>query len=254
MLSTGSRQLRFAGILFALALIGCGSGPSSGGGNGYASFAWDIFDIEDTSYSVPLACSEVGAATVVVTLMDPVTEAPLYTSDHVNCADMQMSTANVPTGDYKVGVDLYGDPGLYWNATTFLDSFDLAEASGVKRVFHIGPGLNDFRQSYAAFIVRSFVVGWSFSSGSALNVCGAVGAPYVDIVFPVAGSTKGVSRSLSCTAGQGFSYAIPYDSVSPLQWNLYLVSSAGTDLQTLGGSAPLSTTANVNLGTQLFSF
>jgi len=255
---SGSRLPRWAGMIFALALTGCGSGPASpggggGGGTGYASFAWYIFDIEDTAYTTALTCAEVGASTVVVTLTNQATGA-VYTQNPANCVNGQISTASVPTGGYYVGVDLYGDPTIYGNSTTLLDSFDLADASGTALVYPISSGLNDFRAGYATCIVQSFTVGWTFISGSALNVCGAVGAPYVDLVFPVAGSTTGVTSPFNCTAGQGTSYAIPYTSASPLQWQLFLVSSAGTDLQELNGSAPLPTNSNVNLGTQRFSF
>jgi hypothetical protein len=242
-------------MICALALTGCGSGPSpsGGGGSGYASFAWYIFDIEDTAYATALTCAEVGAATVVVTLTNQATGA-VYTQNPANCVDGQASTASVPVGGYYVGIDLYGDPTIYGNSTTLLDSFDLADSSGTALVYPIGAGLNDFRAGYAASIVQSFTVGWSFASGSALSVCGVVGTPYVDLVFPVAGSTTGVTSPFNCTAGQGTSYAIPYTSASPLQWQLFLVSSAGTDLQELNGSAPLPPNSNVNLGTQLFSY
>src|SRR5450759_3130744 len=103
---TGSRQIRFIAFLCAFALAGCGGGGHSTGGDGYATFMWSIYDIEDANYAVPLACAEVGASTVVVTLTS---SAGSYPQDPVSCAAMQMSTANVPAGSYTVGFDLYGD-------------------------------------------------------------------------------------------------------------------------------------------------
>ena len=243
MLFSRSRQIHFVGILCAFALAGCGGGHSNSG-PGYATFTWSIYDIEDPSYTVPLGCAAVGGGSVVVTLVDSAGTA--YTQDPVSCAVGQMSTSNVPAGSYTVGFDLYGDPAIYGNSTTLLDSFD---ATGT---FHVVGGANDFRSQFAPFIVQSFTVRWAFNSGSALSLCGLAGGSSVELAFNVGGPT--ITSSFPCTAGTGVSYAIPFGPTSA-QWNLYLVNSAGTDVQAIpGGSVALPSTTNVNLPTQYFTY
>jgi hypothetical protein len=250
MLFSGSRQLRLAGILATFALAGCGSGHSSGGGTGYGTFAWYLFDIEDPSYTTALTCAAVGATSVVVTLMNQAT-GTVYTQTAANCADGAKSTTNVPAGSYTVGFDLYGDPAIYGNSTTLLDSFDATAT------FHIVAGANDFRGEYAPFIAQSFTVSWAFSSGSAFNLCASAGATYVDLDFAVAGSSTWVTSPFNCATGSGVSYAIPYFTTpTTAQWKLYLVDATATvDLQVIdGGTVTLPTTTNVNLPTQYFTF
>jgi hypothetical protein len=251
MLFPGSRQLRLAGILATFALAGCGSGHSGGaGGTGYATFAWYLFDIEDSSYTTALTCAEVGATSVVVTLTNQAT-GTVYTQTAANCADGAMSTTYVPAGSYTAGFDLYGNPAIYGNSTTLLDSFD---ATGL---FPIHAGANDFRSEYAPFIVQSFTVAWSVYYQSALTTCAAVGATYVDLDFAVAGSSSWVTSPFNCATGSGVSYAIPYFTTpTTAQWKLYLVDATGTvDLQVIdGGTVTLPTTTNVNLPTQYFTY
>jgi hypothetical protein len=245
-------KLCFAGVFVTLAgfaLAGCGSGHTSKGGAGYATFDWYIHDIEDTAATPAsaLTCTEAGAGTVVVTLTDQAT-GTVYTQNPVACADGAMSTADVPAGSYTAGFDLYGDPAIYGNPPPLLDSFD---ATGT---FHILGGANDFRSQYAPFIVQAFTVDWSVYVNSALSSCAAVGASYVDLDFAVAGSTAWVTRRFSCSAGGGVSYAIPFGPTSA-QWKLYIVDTGGNDLQTIdGGAITLPTTTNVNLTPQYFSF
>jgi hypothetical protein len=257
MLFPGSRQLRLARILATFALAGCGSGHS--GGAGYASFEWDISDIDS---GTALTCAQIGAATVTVTLFDALGTPVMQNTG--NCASGQTSTSNVPTGSYTVGLDLYGDPNTYGGGTPLLDSFDLADSSGTPVVFPIGPGLNDFRSYIAPFVVRSFVVGWSFASGSAASMCGTAatyGARYVDLDFTVTGGTTTVAKRFDCALGQGVSYPYPYpDSRFPggqttTQWWLYLVDSTGADITYIdGGTVTLQMNANVNLGTRIFPY
>jgi hypothetical protein len=250
MLFSGSRQLRLAGILATFALAGCGSGHSGGaGGTGYATFAWYLFDIEDTGYATALTCSEVGATSVVVTLTNQAT-GTVYTQTAANCADGAMSTTYVPAGSYTAGFDLYGDPAIYGNSTTFLDSFD---ATGT---FRIVAGANDFRAEYAPFIVQSFTVSWGVYYLSALTTCANVGATNVDLLFAVAGSSTWVTSPFNCATGSGVSYAIPYFTTpTTAQWKLYLVdATVPRNLQVIdGGTVALPTTTNVNLAPQYFS-
>ena len=244
-----SSKLCFAGILAAFALAGCGSGHSSSGGSGYATFSWYLFDIEDTQYTTALTCAEVGAATVVVTLTG---QAGTYQAT-ANCVDGVVTTGTVPGGSYTAGFDLYGDPAIYGNTTTLLDSFD---ATGT---FHVLAGANDFQANYAPFIAQSFTLGWNVTYQGALATCAYVGASYVDLDFALTGSTTWVTNRFNCSTGIGVSYAIPLPSsstVNTVQWKLYLVDASGTgDLLTIpGGTLTLPTTTNVNLPVQYFSF
>jgi hypothetical protein len=263
MRSIRSRQIHLAGILGMLALFGAGcGGGSSRSGEGYASFAWDIYDIQDTTYSTRLTCASVGAGSVVVTLMAYPTGAVVgqYT---VSCSgsNMEMSTAYVPTGSYTVGFDLYGDPTIYGNASTLLDSFDMVDSSGATAVFRILSGLNDFRGSVAAFVKRSFVLDWGIYYQQAPTTCSAMYATGVDLDFALLGSTTWVTSPFNCTTGAGTSYAIPaYEpttgqAATAVQWRLYLVDQSGKDIASVnGGTVGIPASADIDLGTQYFTF
>jgi hypothetical protein len=249
--SSGLRLGYVAGFLGALALAGCGSSKPK---DGYASLAWDIFDIEDVNGVTSLACGPVGAATVVVTLMNQGT-GDVYTQLPVNCTDYQMSTALVPSGSYTVGLDLYGDPAIYGDSTTLLDSFD------VTGTFHLGGGLNDFRSPVSPFLVKRFVVDWGvYRSGAPSTCAGVPAATYADLEFLPNTGTSWVSNPFDCTAGSGASYAIPYGNASPsalttsAQWQMLLLDSVDKTLTSLpGGTVGVPASTNVYLATQYFS-
>jgi hypothetical protein len=261
MLISGSRQLRLAGLVCALALMGCGSSHKSGvggGGTGYASFSWEVFDVAGNNY---VKCSELGGGTVVVSLKDAATAAVVLASDPVSCDLGQMSTGYVANGSYIVQFDVYGAPAVYGNATTKLDSFDIADTSGASAVFHILSGLNDFRGNYAVVTMRSLRVGWGFLSGPAsAALCANLGIGYVDLDFSTSAGATAVTSSYNCAAGQGMSYPYPYDpNVTSAQWRLYLVDTAGADITYYeGGSVALpawtSAPADVPLGTVTFNY
>jgi hypothetical protein len=253
MRSLGLRQLCLAGffaISATLALAGCGSGHSGGGGgggvgSGYATLSWYIYDIEDPGYTTALTCEEVGATSVGVTLTNSGTGVA-YPQAAVACSSWAMSTANVPTGNYAATFVLYGDPLIYGNSTTQLDSFT---ADGT---FHILAGANDFTQtSYAPFVVQSFTVAWAIYSGSTQISCAAAGATYVYLDFLIPGTSTWVENPFDCTAGAGTSYAIPYGTST--QWSLSLVTATGT-LALPGGTVTLPSNTNVNLPLQYFTF
>ena len=255
----GLRQLFLVGILVPFALAGCGSSKPLGG---HATFAWYLFDIEDTTYATELACAEVGAAMVTVTLTNVADPSLVYTYTAA-CVDGVISTPVVPAGAYYAGFDLFGDPAIYGNATTRLDGFDATDASGNYAVFHIRGGANDFTASYAPFIAQSFTVSWGIYAQSLPTTCAAVGATYVYLDFltldPVAGGTTSwVTSPFDCATGAGVSYAIPYGPTT-VQWSLALVAlgvnGEPVDLQVIpGATVVLSTTSNVNLGPQSFAF
>jgi hypothetical protein len=248
-------QLFLVGILVPLAFAGCGSSKPLGG---TAIFSWYLFDIEDTTYATELACADVGAATVTVTLTNVADPSLVYTYT-APCGDGVLETPVVPAGSYYAGFDLFGDPQIYGNATTRLDGFDATDASGNYAVFPIRGGGNDFTASYAPFIAQSFTVSWGIYAQSLPTSCAAVGAAYVYLDFltldPVAGGTTGwVTSPFNCATGAGVSYAIPYGPTT-VQWSLALVDAAGVDIQVLpGGTVVLSTTSNVNLAPQSFAF
>jgi len=261
MRSIRSRQVHLAGIFGMLALFGAGCG--GGGGHnpvgpgpetGYASVAWSIFNIENNS---TLACADIGASSVVVTLMN-LTTGVSYSQATVSCVTYQMSTAAVPTGDYTVGFDLYGDPSIYGNSTTLLDTFDLADSNGTTVVFHLLSGLNDLRTYTAPFVAQYLDVSWNIYFQGALSSCAAEGASFVDLEFAIPGSPTWITSSLACNPGAGRSYAIPYDSTfarpTSVQWRMYLVDAAGNDITSIpGATVGVPTTTNVHLAPQNFS-
>jgi hypothetical protein len=258
---TRSRQGHLAGIFGMLALFGagCGSNNKSGSGDAYASFAWSIYDIQDSTRL--RSCAEVGAASVVVTLMNQRT-GDVYTQNPVSCSgsNMEMSTAYVPADNYTVGFDLYGDPAIYGNATTLLDSFDLADGYGTTVVLPLYAGLNDFRGSVAPFVTQSFIVGWGIYYQGVPTTCSSVYAAGVDLDFAILGSSTWVTSPFDCVTGAGTSYAIPYDPTTQqrptsAQWKLYLVDSTGQDIASLAGASVfVPTNTDINLGSQYFSF
>jgi hypothetical protein len=247
------RPLRIAAILAFVAFAGCGSGSSRPRGSGYATFSWYVFDVED--YQV--TCDEVGAAAVVVTLTD-VQTGDVYTQPAVSCAALGMSTDTVPAGSYYVGFDLYGDPSLYGNNSTALDSFDIVDDYGNLATFRILAGANDFSASYAEFIIRSLHVAWNFASGPPASVCASLGVRYIDLDFSTAASPDtAVTTRFDCTAGAGLSFPYPYGP-SEVAWRLYLVNAAGVPGESIGGSASLppltAAPTDVSLGTALFPY
>ncbi len=161
---------------------------------------------------------------------------------------MEMSTAYVPAGDYSVGFDLYGDPAIYGDATTLLDSFD---ATGV---FHLYPGLNDFRGTLASFITQSFVVGWSIYAQGIPTSCSYVGANSVDFDFETDLSSARITSTFDCNQGSGISFSIPFEATSA-QWQMYAVDIHGQDIASLaGGAVPVPGNVDIHLGTQPLSF
>jgi hypothetical protein len=161
------------------------------------------------------------------------------------CSAMQATTYAVPAGNYKLGLDLYGDPLIYKNTTTLLDTFD---STGV---FYLYAGsTTDYRSPSEAFFTRSFVVGWNIYSQGLLSTC--VAGETVDLEF-LTGGSDWVTSTFDCATYAGTSYPYPFDA-SQAQWRMTLVSSAGADIGSIAGaSVRLSLQSDVNLGTQSFS-
>jgi hypothetical protein len=248
----GSRQVQlgrfFAATLSALTLVGCGSGHvgPGAGGSASASFSWSIYDVGDTTYRTPLSCASVGAGQVVLTLISQDTGHTYSTAAAAPCSVGQATTYGVPAGYYTVGFDLYGDPEVYKNSTTLIDSFDSTDT------FYLYAGSNtDYRNPSEAFFTRSLIVGWNIYSQGAPALCAA--GETVDLEFFTPGATDWVTSTFDCAAYAGTSFPYPVDAAST-QWRMYLVSAAGADLGTIaGGSVGLSLHSDINLGTQSFS-
>ncbi|MBN2576135.1 MAG: hypothetical protein JXP73_16360 [Deltaproteobacteria bacterium] len=240
-----------AGLFAAFALLGCGSGRKSG--SGYASFRWNIYDI---GTGEALSCAQIGANTVMVTLFDGA--GAVVAQDSASCAGGEISTSEVPTGSYFVGFDLYGDPSVHGGVASLLDSFDLADEYNTRITLAIRPGPNDYRATTAEFLVRSFVVGWTFASGAPASVCAALGAAYVELDFSVVGASQPVTSRFYCTDGQGTSLPYPYPSdwtQTTTQWWLYLLDGAYNEIGRIeGGTVGLVRDNNINLGTHLFPY
>lgn len=261
MLFSFLRQVHLVGLIGVLALAGCGSGGRKpgggpgGGGTGYASFTWRVFDTAGYEYTT---CSEVGIASLTVTLIDQATGYE-YPTPNVVCDDKATYTASVPTGNYSVRFEAFGDPLIYGNATTKLDDFYVTDLNtGELAVFPVYAGPNDFTLDYAVVVFRSFFVGWTFASGPASLMCGQVGASYVDLDFYTSAGSTPVTTRFYCTDGQGISFPYPYGPASA-QWQLFLVDAAGADLAYVdGGSASLplldALATDVSLGTVVFNY
>jgi hypothetical protein len=259
-------QAVLGGMLVLSVLAGCNSGTlvppgSSSRGDGYATFVWNIFDIEKGTADPALAltCGEVGAGSVVVTLSD--LDGYPVSQDVFPCTGGNVvSTSRVPTGSYYVSFDLYGDGAVYGNTTTSLDSFTLADyGTNDYTAFRIVAGANDFTFDYAPFIAQRFTVSWGIYSQGAATTCAATGANSVRLDFvtldPVAGgSTATISSVFPCTSGLGQSFAIPLGPTR-VQWSLALVAGPGQDLQAIpGGPVSVPADRNINLGPQSFRF
>jgi hypothetical protein len=242
------------GIADAGATGGGGSSgsPDSGvaqdaGGEAHATFAWHVFDIEDSAHDAPLPCAEVGAASVTVALTEQATGVT-YTQGPAPCADGRLTTASLPAGAYAATFSLYGDPAIYGDATILLDRF-LSTT-----ILDLQPGANDFTDTYAPFLVQALTVSWELSAQSAPVTCASVGATYVDLEFSVTDTTTWVTSQFDCASGSGISYAVPLDA-GMVPWRLRLLDATGTDLQLIDGdTVTFSGRSDARLGTQTFSF
>jgi hypothetical protein len=264
-------QASLGAILVVLALVGCDSGslerpgpsgPSGPSGYGYATFTWRIFDIErgTADPALALACNEVGAATVVITLSD--LNGNSVSQDAFPCGGASAgATSDVPAGNYTASFDLYGDPAVYGNSTTLLDGFTATDQTGEHALVFpvLAGGENDFTLDYAPFITQRFTVSWSIYSQGVATTCPAVAASYVYLDFatldPAAGgSTAAIPSAFVCGDGFGRSFAIPYGP-SQVAWSLALTTGAGQDIQVInGGTVAVPTDRNINLPPQRFAF
>jgi len=236
---TRSWQCHLVGFLGALALLGCGGGGGRSAGDASAYLQWNIFDVGGTT---PLSCADVGADSIDVTL----DTLPKYT---FACMDTYDTIDNIPSGTYSISVQLYGDPKVYGNSTTLLDQITSTQ--------DLYSGNNTL--PVVDFLVNSFVLGWSITSGGVPTTCAAVGASWValDIYYP--GETQATSYYFACddvvyrdaTAAIGMS-----DFGSTIQWQAFLLDANSSDLTpgTRLTSYTISPSAQADLGYVTFSF
>jgi hypothetical protein len=224
--------------------------------SGYASFRWQIYDVTGAEFQYT-RCSDLGIGSMTVTLTDAANRT--YPTPNVSCDGREMSTVQVPSGDYSVRFQVYGDPAVYKNTTTVLDDFYILDETGNIAAFPVGPGLNDYRYDYAVIVLRSLVVGWSFASGPASTaLCRAFGASYVDLDFLTAAGSEPVTTRFPCGDGQGVSFPYPYGP-SSVQWQLVLVDGANAEITHIDGTSaslpPLtSDPVDVSLGNWVFNY
>ena len=146
-------------------------------------------------------------------------------------------------------MQLYGDPKVYGNSTTLLDQITSTQ--------DLYSGNNTL--PVVDFLVNSFVLGWSITSGGVPTTCAAVGASWValDIYYP--GETQATSYYFACddvvyrdaTAAIGMS-----DFGSTIQWQAFLLDANSSDLTpgTRLTSYTISPSAQADLGYVTFSF
>lgn len=226
----------------ALALVGCGGSSKS---SATASLQWSLFDLSDSAMSQSLNCADVGAGAVVLSMQDRAT-GTTYTDTFV-CANYAGASEAVPAGTYDVTVTLYGDPKIYGNSNTVLDTLSTPGAvldSGANTL-----GATDF-------LVNSFVLGWTISSGGLSTTCAYAGAADVelDVLFP--GQTTPTAYLMPCNdvAYRAATMAIPMGSYT-VQWQAFLVDAQGTEVatSTTTQSYSVSASAQADLGSVIFS-
>jgi hypothetical protein len=216
--TTRSRQGHLAAIIGMLALIGAGCG----GGGTYANFRWSLADLGDPTTG--LTCADVGAGDIVVTLQGP--SGTL--SDTVPCNSQSYSASyTLPSGTYSVTASLYGDPTVYGNATTVLDTipqFSQTIVNGPNAVF-------------LDFLVNSYILNWSISSGGHPATCASVGASYVELDIYYAGQSTPEVYHFSCGSNYSPTTGIYRDITTAIdmgsydiQWQAYLQDANYNDL------------------------
>jgi hypothetical protein len=243
---TRSRQGHLAGILGMLALFGAGCGSNQPSANAYVSLQWDIFDVGDTTMNSPLTCADVGGGAIVLTSVNQATQMT-YT-DTFACATAAGSSANLPSGTYSLTVSLYGDPTKYGNSTTLLDQVTYTQT--------LLSGPNPL--PVVDFMVNSFVLGWTVTSGGLATTCTAVGGSYVELDIYFSGQTQPTAYYLDCLGyNPAATLSIPMGTYN-VQWQAFLVDANYRDVPGTAGtqlaSYTVATGVQANLGTVYFAF
>jgi len=255
MRSTRSRHVHLAGILGTLALVsaGCGGGgggvhPTPGTGNAYVYLQWNLYDLGDTVMAQPLLCADAGADVIVLT------DAQGTYSDtfHCNTANYEASGHTIPSGTYALTATLYGDPAVYGNATTVLDTIQLPTQTLVN-----GPNT-----VVADFLLNAYILNWQITAGGAITTCGNVGASYVELDIYYAGQTTATAYYFNCSSNRNSITGLYRDITTaiaigsyPIRWQAFLQDVAHKDLASTQ-LAPYSVLSGVqaDLQTAYFDF
>jgi hypothetical protein len=228
--------------LLALAGLGCGGGGhSSRGGSGYSAYLslqWGVYDVGDTAFANRLDCATVGAGQIVVTTDET-------WQDTFSCASGGGTTAALPTGTHTLRVTLYGDQAVYGNNSTVLDEISSSQL--------LGAGTNS--PPLVDFLVNSYVLEWTITSGGLATSCAAVGATYVALDVYYSGQSQPTTYYLNCDEGRAATTAIAMGSYS-IQWQATLVdrNDHPISLPTARSSYTVTNGLQADLGNVYFPF
>jgi hypothetical protein len=243
----GSARNYLVTLVGLLALAGAGCGGSGGGGHpprggssygAYVSLQWGVYDVGDTAYASPLDCAVVGAGQIVVTTDET-------WQDTFSCLSGGGTTAALPTGNHTLRVTLYGDPTTYGNNSTVLDEISSS-------VF-LGAGTNP--QPVVDFLVNSYVLDWTITSGGLATSCASVGAAYVALDIFYTGAPQPTTYYLNCNEGRAATTAIAMGSYS-IDWQATLVDTSYHDVSqpTLRSGYTVTNGVQADLGSVYFPF
>jgi hypothetical protein len=176
-------------------------------------------------------------------------------SETFPCSSFQATSRAYVVGAYDVTVSLYGDPAIFGNSTTLLDTITTPGEV-------LAPGANDF--GVADFYVNSFVLSWTISRGGIGTTCQNVGASRVELDVTFAGQSTPTQYFFNCdntSLGAGGLYtsatmAIPYANPPySVSWQAFLLNAAGQDLTPGTATQYFNVTASVqaDLGSVAFA-
>ena len=252
MRSTRSRLVHLAGIFGTLALVGAGCGggghTNPGTGGAYVYLQWNLYDLGDTAKAQPLACEDAGAG--VIELRD---DSKGYL-DTFNCKTLnyEASGHTIPSGTYSLTVTLYGDPAVYGNSATVLDTFQLPPQMVVN-----GPNT-----VIADLWLNAYILNWQITSGGAVVTCADVGARYVELDIYYAGQTTATAYYFDCASNRSPSTGVYRDITTAIalgsysiRWQAFLQNAAHQDLaSTQMGAYNVLSEVQADLQTAYFDF
>jgi hypothetical protein len=252
---TGSRQSHvgwsLAAALSLATLVGCGGGGGHGGSHimppassdAYAALSWQIYDVGGQG---PLTCDEVAGYSFSVSLIDSAGnyyDGAATASCSPNDTSFQATTFYVPAGYYSVEFYLYGNSSVYASSNVVIGSYRLDNV-------HLIPGANNFVGSPQAVYVESFVVGWTLALSGSGRPSACNPGEIVEFEFSQPGTNAWIVSDFDCAQYAGTSFPIPVDYRSA-QWNLYLLDSAGQQLDAIaGGTVSVPDGVDIKLPTQ----
>jgi hypothetical protein len=234
--------------MLALFGAGCGGGGGHSSSGTYVYLQWSLYDLDDTAYTKPLLCEDTGAGVIVLS------DASNTYTDTFNCktANYEASGHTIPSGTYSLTATLYGDPAVYGNSTTVLDTIELPTQTLVT-----GPNT-----VVADFLLNSYILNWQITANGAITTCANVGASYVELDIYYAGQTTATAYYFNCASNRNSSTGLYQDITTaiamgsyPIQWQAFLQDAAYKDL----ASTQLATYSvlsgiQANLQTAYFDF